>query len=376
MLLVALCFGEGMQATDDLDYADAAISLLGGAVPAAITPHHHEARLSVILPLAAIFSLAGTSDASIALLPLACTALTASLIGWLAARSWGSRVGLSAGLLYASLPLPISLATVCVPEPVLTFALCAATVIFTSGDQRGSGAFLAGALVGVAYLATEVGAIMLPVFLLYRLLERGLRLRDAWLVAGFLVVFGLELAFHAALHGDAFYRFTLWASYPEDPLGRLANEDLVRRLLAAYPSVILPPSTTFGLFGPLLALGGVYACFRLRECGLFLSWAAAILLFYDLMSSSLTRYVALPVSARLIAPACAPLAILSAKALVDLWDWLAQTRSAVLRRTARGLAVAVGVVVGAVSLLSMYLNGQPSLTAAAAHNAKALNEWL
>jgi hypothetical protein len=102
VLLVALCFGEGMQATDDLDYADAAISLLGGAVLAAIKPHHHEARLSVILPLAAIFSLAGTSDASIALLPLA----------------W----------------------------PVLTFALCAATGIFTSGDRRGSGAFLAGAL--------------------------------------------------------------------------------------------------------------------------------------------------------------------------------------------------------------------------------------
>ena len=64
-------------------------------------------------------------------------------------------------------------------------------------------------LIGVAYLTTEVGALMLPVFCRNLFLERKLRLRDAWLLGGFAVVFCLELTYHAAAHGNPLYRFML-----------------------------------------------------------------------------------------------------------------------------------------------------------------------
>ena len=190
-------------------------------------------------------------------------------------------------------------------------------------------------------------------------------------LAGFVLVFGLELAFHAVVHGDALYRFTLLGGHPDDPMGRAANENLIYRLLESYPVMFAVPNTVFGLSGPLLALGGLYACFRLRESALFVLWAAAILLFYEFMTSSFSHYVALPAAPRLIAPACAPLAILTGKLLVDLWHWTAG-RPPLVRRAARAVAVVGGTTIVGVSLLSMYLNLRPTLSGAAAQNAKAV----
>ncbi|HEX2483741.1 MAG TPA: glycosyltransferase family 39 protein, partial [Myxococcota bacterium] len=137
-LLFAVTFEQGMRGTDDLDYADDAIALLGGEGSAPmLPPHHHDARLGVILPLAALFFAVGTSDLSITILPLASTVLTAALIAWLAGRVFGSRVGLAGGLLYALIPMTVDLATVCVPEPVLSLALCAATAFYVlSAEDR------------------------------------------------------------------------------------------------------------------------------------------------------------------------------------------------------------------------------------------------
>jgi hypothetical protein len=375
-LVVAVAFGQGLRGSDDLDYAEAAMALLRGEGAASLLPaHHHEARLGMVLPLACVFSAFGASDLSLVLLPLVCTALTASLVSWLACRSWGGRAGLAAGLLYALVPLPIQLATTYVPEPILTFELCLAAVLFLAASEdrpwRPLHGLLAGAVVGAAYLTTEVGALMLAVFCLHRLLGGGLRARDAGLLAGFLLVFALELTFHAVVHGDPLYRFALLGRYPVDPLGQAANEDLVYRLLAAYPSAFAYPGTDFGLAGPLLAAAGLYGCVRFRESGLYVLWAASLLLFYDLMTSSFTHYVALPFSTRLVAPACAPLAVLSGKLLVDLWSGTGRL-SVGARRAARGIALAGGAAVVAASLLSMALNLRPTLTLAATRNARAV----
>jgi hypothetical protein len=367
-----------MRATDDLGYAQVAMSLVRGDESPLLfhQANHHEARLGVIVPLVGVFFAFGPGNVSMALLPLLCTVLTAALVAWLAYRAWGEAAGLVAGILYALLPLTIGLSTFYVPEPLATLELSLAAACFLAaledGPRRRIMELATGTLVGLAYLTTEVGALMLPVLLLYLVLKGKLRSHGAWLVAGFLSVLGAELAYHAAAHGSALYRFTMTSGYTDDPMVRGTNTgDLAYRLLKAYPSMFVYPNTDFGLLGPLLVLGGVYGVWKWREASLFVVWAAAILLFYNFMTASFSRYVALPVASRLLAPACVPLVVLAGKLAVDLWGWAGRAGTTG-RYAGRTVYVAAAVGAAGVSLVAMYLGSAPTLTAAIARNAESV----
>jgi hypothetical protein len=94
------------------------------------------------------------------------------------------------------------------------------------------------------------------------------------------------------------------------------------------------------------------------------------------MSVSLERYVVLPVTPRLLAPACLPLLILSGKLVVDAWTWIARSASAFVRFMGRAL-VAVGALgLSVTSLVAMDLETIPGLTGVAAWNAKQAARFL
>jgi 4-amino-4-deoxy-L-arabinose transferase-like glycosyltransferase len=382
-LVLSIWFWQGMRASDDLIYAQAAMSLLPGqqSPPLFHQPEHHDARIGATVPLAAVFALFGASDGSLSALPLICTVLTAALVAWLACHFWGAGAGLSAGLLYAAFPLTVRLSNLYIPEPIVSFELCVACVLFLLALEREGGKasrleLLAGCIVGVAYLTTEAGALMLPAFYLYLLLGRGIRRRDAWLAAGFAMVFLGEAVYQAAVHGNPLYRFTHVASYLTDPMLADANTDLVYRLLKAIPSMFIRPGLGFGIFGPVLVVAGVYGLFRWRESALFVIWAAIILLFYNFMSVSLRHYVALPVGDRLLAPACVPLLVLSGKLLWDVWGWITRLSLKAARHTGRALFAVGAVGLLATSLATMRLNSSMGLTDAAGRNAKQVAGFL
>ena len=380
-LVLALTFRQGMRATDDLGYAALATSAIGGHPIPDREAAHHAARVGVILPLAGIFALVGPSNTSIAFVPLLCTILTASLIAWLASYFWGPAVGLAAGLVFSLIPIMINTATFYVPEPLLDFELCAAAALFLAARARsdrlaGQMQFLAGVLVGVAYLTTEVGALMLPAFYLYLAVGKKLRARDWWLMAGFLFVFGGELAYNAAAHGNALYRFALTSGYTNDPMVQDANVDLKYRLLKSYPAEFIYPHLSLGLMGPVLIAAGAYGVVKFSEAGFFVIWAALILLFYNFMTASFTHYVALPVSLRLVMPACLALSVLAGKMLVDLSRWTFARSSPTGRYVLAGLSATAAAVVVAVSALSMLLGTGASFTATVARNAEATAEHL
>jgi 4-amino-4-deoxy-L-arabinose transferase-like glycosyltransferase len=380
-LVLALTFRQGMRATDDLGYAALATSTIGGHPIPDLQAGHHAARLGAVLPLAGIFALVGASNASVAFLPLLCTVLTASLIAWLAAYFWDPAVGLAAGLVFSLTPLTINTATFYVPEPMLDFVLCAAAVLFLSASARSDRLralmlFLAGVLVGVGYLTTEVGALMLPAFYLYLVIGKKLRASDAWLMAGFLLVFCAELAFNAAAHGNALYRFALTSGYTNDPMVQDANVDLKYRLLKSYPAAFIYPHLSFGLLGPVLVAAGVYGVAKFKEASFFVIWAALILLFYNFMTASFTHYVALPVALRLVMPACVALSALAGKMLVDFSRWAVSRSSTPLRYALIGFSTAAVAVVVAVSGLSMLLGTGASITATIARNAESTAEHL
>jgi hypothetical protein len=214
---------------------------------------HRDARLAMVYPLALVLSAVDSSDVTLALLPLICTVLTASLVAWLACWFWGSAAGLCAGLLFAAFPLTISLSTFYVPEPMLGFEICLAT-----------------------YLTTEVGALMLPVYYLYLKIARRVVPRDWSLVAGFAVVWGAELMYHQVVHGSPLFRFTLTTDYLGDPMLVSMNSDLASRVLKTIPRMFIFPNPEFGILGPVLALAGVYGLVIGRQGALFVTWAVMV----------------------------------------------------------------------------------------------------
>ncbi len=382
VLVLALCFRQGMRASDDLDYAHLAQSLLQPEQEVMAARSHHVARLGMTVPLAMVFSVFGISGWSLALPPLFCTALTAVLVTILARRLVGADAALLSGCLYALFPLTVDLATFYVPEPFVVFEVTLATILFLSAiEKEGRGAHclavVSGMLVGIAYLTTEAGSLMIIVFGIYLGVRRHVRSRHLWVLAGFAAVFGAELVYHAAMNGNPLYRFTLTEEYMmRDSMVRAANIDLVDRLLKAYPRLFLYPNIHFGAFGPLLLLGGAYGLLRFRSCSFLVIWAAVIFCFYNFMSVGFTQYVALPVAPRLMALGCIPLLILAGKVGTDLWHGVSGSNSPAVRALGRtALAAAVGGLVG-VSILCSYLGANTGLRAVLARNAEAAAEYL
>lgn len=382
-VVLSLWFWQGLRGTDDMGYAQVAMSDLQGDAtpPLYYRPDFHDGRLGVIGPLIAIFWLFGPSNVSMALLPLLCTMLTASLVTWLGRRYWGDACGLTAGLLYAMLPLTISLSTFYTPEPMATFEMCLATVLVVMAADRkehsGLLKFAAGLVIGIAYLTTEVGALMLPALYLALWVKDGRRPRDAWMLAGFAAVLGSELIYHAAVHGNPLHRFALAQGYADDPMVGGANSgDLTYRLFKAYPALFVYPGLDFGALGSIMVLGGLYGLFRWRERSLFLVWAAVILLFYNFMSGSLSSYVLTPVDARHVGPACVPLLILTAKLCVDTWNWARRTSAAVVRLGIPALLAGSATALAAASIVAMYGNTVPTLDGAIARNGELVADFL
>jgi 4-amino-4-deoxy-L-arabinose transferase-like glycosyltransferase len=382
-LILALCFWRGMQATDDLGYAMKAMRLLGEGPPT-IDTSHHRGRIGLTWPLAIIFSIFGVSDFSLSLLPLFGSVMTTPLVVLLGRHFFGWRVGFIAGLLYALFPLSLNYATFFVPEPILSFELSLASLLFLNAmSQEGQTAnlqkLLAGILIGIAYLTTEAGALMLPVFFFYLLVARQLGRQDGWLMAGFMMVLLLELLYSTAFYGHPLYRFTaLGGGYINDPMLVSANQNLTSRLIKGYPSLFVLPNFNFGLFGPLMIAGGIYGLVHFRRSSFFLIWSIVILIFYNFMSVRMDRYVVLPVASRLILPACIPLLILSAKLLIDLWRWITARLSSLiaLKFLSRAIYLTGLMALVSSSPLALYLTKNTGLTAILARNAELASAFL
>ena len=381
VLVLEICFWQGMRASDDLDYAHLAQSLLQPGQAVMSVRSHHLARLGMTVPLAFVFSVFGVSSWSLTLLPLVYTVLTSALVATLANRLFGVCAAIISGCLYAFFPLTIHLATFYVPEPLVILELTLASLLFLSmlenpGKRAPCLGFVSGVLVGLAYLTTEAGALMIIVFGAYLGVRRLARPRHFWVLAGFAVVVGLELAYHAAAHGDPFYRLTLSEQYMmRDAMVRSANLDLADRIFKAYPRFFVYPNIDFGVFGPLLLIGGAYGLIQRSRCALLVVWAAVFFGFYNFMSVSVTQYVALPVAPRLLAPGCAPLLILAGKVGADLCGVGRSARPAV-RALVRASLVAVGGALAVVSLVCAYLASDTSMRAVLARNAEAAAEYL
>jgi hypothetical protein len=163
----------------------------------------------------------------------------------------------------------------------------------------------------------------------------------------------------------------------QDPMLHSANIDLAYRLFKEYPRYFIFPNADFSLFGPIMIIGAIYGIINFRKNCLLIIWSMAILAFYNFMSVQMDKYVVLPVATRLLLPACIPLIILSSKSIIEIIRYM--EKSIFYKMFAVQVNIikyAIIVLFVSLSLLSVYINNNTSLTAILARNSEGVAQYL
>lgn len=354
LLLRLVCF-TGLAGSDDLGYSKYARAMATGTFNATLDADPrplHGLRYSVIAPVAAIYKVFGVSEWSTVLFPLLASTLSVIVLAEIGRLMFGMRVGIIAGLLYATFPLQLIIGSTLLPEPIAGLYALLAVLCYLHARRRGGAMWVAaGLLIGIAYLAKESALFIGGAFLLHAIWER--QWRAALLFAlGVAAVGVAEHAYYSMWKGDFFFRSNSTRLYKvRDVEGffTLEHRDLAHRLLRKYPEMMLVPHLKFGLHSLFCVLGAAWAL-RLRPRKgyvLLLLWAVIPWLYLNFGTWSLHTYAPLPADERYIECTYPPLILLTGVAISRaLWasPMVASSAAAVL-----GLVMAVGLGAGFMS---------------------------
>ncbi|HEY0872628.1 MAG TPA: glycosyltransferase family 39 protein [Vicinamibacterales bacterium] len=326
-LLLRLAGMTGLIGSDDLNYVKFADAVVEGRYSEMVggeRERHQGLRYAVILPQAAIQRTLGVSEWTTILLPLVTSTLSVLLLAEIGRLLFGLRIGLIAGLLYATFPIHILLGTILVPEPVLGFYSLAGVLCYLHAGRRGGILwFVAGMLMGAAYLAKEPAVFVGGAFLLHALWER--RWRGAALfAAGMIIVPVLEHAYYYFVLGDLMFRPNSTRVFSLDEPQNIANlhRNLTYRLFIKYPSMMLVPNAMFALHSLVcVALAATAVIFTRRRGFLMLTlWAIVPWLYLNFGSWTIEHYAPMPTDPRYLELVYPPLMLLAAVAVMRALD--------------------------------------------------------
>jgi 4-amino-4-deoxy-L-arabinose transferase-like glycosyltransferase len=195
----------GYFGSDEVTYTEFAFKLLNGDWR--VDPYVGANRYGVNIPVALSAALFGQNEFGAAFWSLFCSVAEVGLVAWFGMRWFGLRVGLLAGLLLAVLPLHAHQAGRLVADAPLALAITASFLFFFEGERSGrrSAFLVAGLAAGWSFWIKQATIFYLLVFLLYPLVFRRFDWRWAWMVLGFALALGANLAWFGALTGDPLY---------------------------------------------------------------------------------------------------------------------------------------------------------------------------
>lgn len=340
-----LYFYSGFYGSDEVTYLAAAVRALNGDLSP--TTYIGAIRYGFQLPVTGLMFVFGQSEAVANLWTLICSLAEVVSLVLIGNFIVGFRAAVLGGLLLGTLPLHVHYAGRLMADPPLAFFMTATFLLFWLGQRRGQSGlfFLAGLASGCVFWIKESTIIFLLVFLTYPVFFRRWNWRWAWMVCGFLLVFGGNLIFFWRIAGDPFYVFGIMKGAASIYTG--ADPRLVS--LADAPQFYLTylfakPFHTW-LVG-YLALGGLIACSAGRKdgcrdthaVGFVLWWAAGMLAVFSLFPVALHPFKLIMKQVNYMLMFLAPLALLGGVALAGL-----------RRRT---LVPALGLIVVPAAILS------------------------
>jgi hypothetical protein len=282
-----LLFVQGVIHFDDLVYAHLARRLADGISPfTQPRPSTYVAmRIGLYGPVAAVYRLFGTSDATTLVWPFVCSILGITGAYGVGRLVYGEAAGLLAAFIFAVLPTNDAAAPALLGDgPIATLSVGVVFFLLLSSRTHGwkSAAALAGSLacLGLGLLCKPLILLVLPFFIVYvgaRLRRSPLALAGAALalaggVIGYLAYFGLRrLAVPSSL-GMTLRRLALTAI------------DLWSQIVVGQPEL--------SWLAPLwiVAIAALLAWHR-KEARVVLLWLAATFLYGELGTQTLTTYM-------------------------------------------------------------------------------------
>lgn len=320
-LILRLTFFTGFVGSDDSAYLAAASRLANHLDWSG--QDLASSRLGFVAAAAAGLAVFGTRELGIVAIPLLASLATHVIVYRLARLYYGTGTALLAVGLLALYPLDVVLSTVLVPETLLSCLMAGALLVYEVADRatgpiRLAASLSAGALIGLAYLVKEPGALLLVALALVWAVTavRRRHLELAWLavVGGFALVFALEAIIEYQATGVPFYR----AHVVTATQLRAAEVEQTLHAWYLYLRSMFFSVYSVGLLFYLLAGSLCWAALRrLHLPPAPVAWLLVLLGYLTFGSASLTSYVPLPKQPRYLEAITVPAVLLAAPALRD-----------------------------------------------------------
>ncbi|HZS84698.1 MAG TPA: glycosyltransferase family 39 protein [Stellaceae bacterium] len=212
IIAISFYFGfTGFLASDDFSYSQGAVHWLRHFPY--LGQNHWELRHTIVLPLAASFSLFGISEPSLILVSMAYVAGLIAVTGYFVRRRVSARAAYLTMLVLGLTPLFATGASTVFSDIPEVFFIALSLFLYEEGmetqDENRNKLFLfsAGLACGLAYLTRETTFILIFYYIILFFVGRLKDFSSYLLVAvGFLAVFAVDTAFLALHSGDILYR--------------------------------------------------------------------------------------------------------------------------------------------------------------------------
>lgn len=199
----------GFFGSDEVTYAGSAYSVYSGEWR--VSNYIGALRYGVNIPMAVFMRLFGVSEFSANLWSLLCSVGEVILVFVAGRMLFGTKAAILAAIVLALLPIHVHYAGRLMADSPLAFFITLSFVLFFSAERSRNVAWyaLSGMAVGLAFWVKSVVVIFAAVFGLRALACRKWDWRWSWMVAGALLVIGLNFAFFAWLTERPFYLNTV-----------------------------------------------------------------------------------------------------------------------------------------------------------------------
>jgi 4-amino-4-deoxy-L-arabinose transferase-like glycosyltransferase len=317
IIIRIICF-QGYSDSDPRDYAILADQLAIGIlnIPFYEGPPVFPLRVATYSPSALFISLFGLSEISLVAFPLFVSVASCLLIYYLARLLISPSAALISLVLFASLPIDITIASRLLPDGISAFwsnlgiYLCFIALIKSNGLKTIIFGVMAGVSFGASWLSKESVFFLIP-FVIFLLLfyNPNLNIRNRMLLVisisfGSLSVLFGELFFYYIFTGDALFRFhaternyiqfAMWFFDSSSPFfgwqeGGYLNA-LLQRLFFSGPKVIFFSSSLSFIpaFATVVVIWALF--FRIKAVKWIAVWFISLLLMFNFMSSSFEAY--------------------------------------------------------------------------------------
>lgn len=321
---VRLLFFQGPFGSDDGTYLGVAHNIACGVWHTNST-YIGALRYGFNIPAGFFLFLFGTNSFTATIWPLFCSLAEIAIVYLFAARIWGRRTAVYAGLILTAIPLHIAIATRIHADSVLSLFVTLAFFMFYLGEETNNklAFFLSGAAMGLVFWTKENALIALFPFVIYPVVFWRVNKNWLYVVGGGALLLALHLTLMQLIAGNPFHVFkTVFTTILTQPnAGRSVLVDsplyYLRYLFVDIKHLWIAPFFVIPyFFSAALAkarkydipYGGVYVLF----------WLLSLFFFLTLTPVSWHPLQFVPKQSNYMAIFVAPIAMLSGRIITTL----------------------------------------------------------